>query len=81
MMKKATPEQMQKFQHAHLYYVVMVIASTLGLLCLVQAIIYQVQDDVNFALAFYLLTVLLSIVAKSSYTRGKGHYAYHAHLR
>jgi hypothetical protein len=81
MMKKTEATDMQHFKHAHIYYVVMVIAMVLGLLCFVQAVIYQTQDEVNFALALYTIAVLLAIVAKSSHTRGMGHYHYHAHLR
>jgi hypothetical protein len=82
MAKRAeTPEIMQKFKLANLYYVMMVVSMVLFLLCLVQGIRYHVDDEVNFAIAFYTLAVLLAIIAKSSYARGKGHYQYHGHTQ
>jgi hypothetical protein len=47
---------------------------------LVQGIRYHVEDELNFALGFYTIAILFGIIAKSSHTRGKGHYHYHSHI-
>jgi hypothetical protein len=74
------PEVMQRFRHANLYYLMMVVSMVLGILCLVQGVRYHVDDEINFAIGFYTMAVLLLIVAKSSHARGKGHYTYHGHI-
>ncbi len=74
-------QYMNHYHHAHLYYITMVVAMVMLLLTLVQGIRYQLDDQIGFAIGFYIISVLLFIVAHSSYTRGKGHYHYHRHLK
>jgi len=71
---------MERFHHANLYYVTMVVSMILALFNLVQGIKYHFEDELYFALGFYTITILFIVIAKSSYTRGKGHYHYHSHI-
>jgi hypothetical protein len=69
------------FNHANLYYLMMVVSSVLFIFFIVQGIRYHLDDELTFAMCFYIIAVLLAIIAKSSHNRGKGHYHYHGHLR
>jgi len=73
-------QEISHYQHAHLYYVMMVVSMIFMVLVLVQGILYHVEREIYFALSCYTIAVLLLIIAKSSHTRGKGHYHYHSHL-
>lgn len=79
MEKKSIP--MEEFHHANLYYVVMALSAILGIFFLVQGVRYHLDDEIYYALAFYTMGVLWFVIAKSSHTRGKGHYHYHRHLQ
>jgi len=71
---------MERFHHANLYYVTMIISMIMAIFSLVQGIKYHLDDDVYFALGLYTIAVLFIVIAKSSFTRGRGHYHYHSHL-
>jgi hypothetical protein len=68
------------FVHANLYYAVMVVCITLFVFFMVQALRFHLADDLTYAMGFYFMGILWAVIAKSSYSRGKGHYHYHAHL-
>ncbi len=71
-----------RFNHANLYYIMMVVSLVLFIFFLVQGIRYHVSDaDPALTISFYTIAVMLLIVAKSSHNRGKGHYHYHSHLK
>ncbi|MEM4268476.1 MAG: hypothetical protein QXK37_06640, partial [Candidatus Woesearchaeota archaeon] len=47
---------------------------------IVQGIRFHVQDEIYFALGFYAIFVMLTVISVSCWKRGKGHYHYHAHI-
>ena len=77
----AKKKELNHFHHANLYYVTMAVSLVLFIFNLVQGIKYHFEDDLNLAVGFYTIAVLFAIIARSSHTRGKGHYHYHGHLK
>jgi len=79
-MAKKKRADLERFHHANLYYLTMTISLVMAIFNLVQGIRYHMDYEVYFALGFYTIAVLFFIIARSSYTRGRGHYHYHGHL-
>jgi hypothetical protein len=66
----------EKMMHGHTYYLVGIIAAVLSILCLVEGIIFQIDEQIYIAALLYFLAVGFAVIMHRSTKRGRLHYKY-----